>query len=401
MALYSKNREREREIMSSSEEAASKARSRKEREDALFDFMSQWPSLLSAIHSLEKHLQRRSLRGSYEVAKEVGLLFRRVIGMCAFPSVRKAMSAIRILGRKLLAASPHELVIGNVTRRVLKVIRDVMDEKYMTTDDISAENVSLNTLLSYSPRDAGAASKEDEEDDEVRTAFRKIRADIIQLINDDIVDNLEALHDDIMKEAADYIHSGEVILTYGESETVLKFLTAAKRKRDFEVIVAESSRVSAAHKMANHLAAQNVSTTLMANSAVFAMMARVDKVIVGAHCVMANGGLIGDSGLHALSLAAKHHSVPLVCVAGLYKLCPEFPFDQNTVNNLLSPSQVLSFEELGKMSQDGAQIDVLNPAYDYVPPNLVNLFVTNESGSQPSYMYRLLQELYHRDDHVL
>lgn len=39
--------------------------------------------------------------------------------------------------------------------------------------------------------------------------------------------------------------------------------------------------------------------------------------------------------------------------------------------------------------------------FDYVPPKLVDLFVTNHEGLQPSYVYRLLAEFYHPEDHVL
>lgn len=44
---------------------------------------------------------------------------------------------------------------------------------------------------------------------------------------------------------------------------------------------------------------------------------------------------------------------------------------------------------------------VLNPAYDYIPPNLVDLYITNMGGLQPSYIYRLLAEYYHRDDLII
>jgi len=37
---------------------------------------------------------------------------------------------------------------------------------------------------------------------------------------------------------------------------------------------------------------------------------------------------------------------------------------------------------------------------DYVPPELVDLYVTNIGGFQPSYIYRLLNEFYHPDDLV-
>lgn len=40
-------------------------------------------------------------------------------------------------------------------------------------------------------------------------------------------------------------------------------------------------------------------------------MARVNKVIIGTHSVMANGGLKAICGTHTLALAAKHYSVPV------------------------------------------------------------------------------------------
>ena len=42
-----------------------------------------------------------------------------------------------------------------------------------------------------------------------------------------------------------------------------------------------------------------------------------------------------------------------------------------------------------------------NPAYDLVPPELIALLVTNIGPNHPSYIYRLLAEYYHQDDHNL
>jgi translation initiation factor eIF-2B subunit beta len=91
------------------------------------------------------------------------------------------------------------------------------------------------------------------------------------------------------------------------------------------VIVAETAPGGEGQQMAVALAEAGISTTLIADAAVFAMMARVNKVIVGAHGVMANGGLIAAAGSHLLALAAQHFSVPVVACAGLYKLTPLFP----------------------------------------------------------------------------
>jgi hypothetical protein len=43
-------------------------------------------------------------------------------------------------------------------------------------------------------------------------------------------------------------------------------------------------------------------------------------------------------------------------------------------------------------------VDVLNPYYDYISPDLVSLFITNVGGHPPSYIYRLVIEGYNAED---
>ena len=143
------------------------------------------------------------------------------------------------------------------------------------------------------------------------------------------------------------------------------------------------------------LAEAGISTTLIADAAVFAMMARVNKVIVGAHGVMANGGLVATAGCHLLALAAQNASVPLVVCAGLYKLTPLFPSGPHSFNMLLSPHPMLAYTD------NLSGVHTPNPAYDYVPPELVSLLITNSGPSHASYIYRLLAEYYHQEDHEL
>ncbi len=51
----------------------------------------------------------------------------------------------------------------------------------------------------------------------------------------------------------------------------------------------------------------------------------VPQVIVGAHAVLANGGVIAPCGIHMVALAAKQFSIPFVVLVGLHKLSPLFP----------------------------------------------------------------------------
>ena len=53
----------------------------------------------------------------------------------------------------------------------------------------------------------------------------------------------------------------------------------------------------------------------------------VRQVLVGAHALLANGGVMTGVGCHLTALAAKRHAVPFVVLVGLHKLSPLFPHD--------------------------------------------------------------------------
>ncbi|KAG5539196.1 hypothetical protein RHGRI_019677 [Rhododendron griersonianum] len=200
----------------------------------------------------------------------------------------------------------------------------------------------------------------------------------------------------------------EVILTLGNSRTVMEFLCAAKeKKRSFRVFVAEGAPRYQGHVLAKELVARGLQTTVITDSAIFAMISRVNMVIVGAHAVMANGGVIAPIGLNMVALAAKRHAVPFVVLAGIHKLCPLYPHNPEVLlNELKSPSDLLDFGEFSDCMDFGSGagshlLHVVNPAFDYVPPKLVNLFITDTGGHNPSYMYRLIADYYSAVDLVV
>ena len=51
------------------------------------------------------------------------------------------------------------------------------------------------------------------------------------------------------------------------------------------------------------------------------MRFQIDIVLIGAHAVMANGGIIAPLGSHTVALAAQKHGVSVVVLAGLHKVC--------------------------------------------------------------------------------
>ena len=39
------------------------------------------------------------------------------------------------------------------------------------------------------------------------------------------------------------------------------------------------------------------------------------------------------------------------------------------------------------------------PAYDYVPPDLITIYITNHGSQNPKNIYRLFSELYSQEDY--
>jgi Initiation factor 2 subunit family len=83
-----------------------------------------------------------------------------------------------------------------------------------------------------------------------------------------------------------------------------------------QVIVAEGAPGLQGATAARRLAAAGIAALIIPDASVFALMARVNKVLVGARAVLATGGILAQSGTRLVALAAKHHRVPFVVVTG-------------------------------------------------------------------------------------
>lgn len=347
------------------------------------------------IEAFKQRLNRGSYEGSLIVAQQTIQILMRIVSHTKWANARELLRTVSTEGRKLMAVQPSESVVGNMVRRVLKIIREeyhASDEKHMDEKDTQE---SLHKLLL-------ADETEDDYSQPKPNMISRVQQSIQELLSE-----LETSSDSIAAQAPEHIHASEIIMTAGHSRTVEAFLlrAAKKDKREqpkgplkFHVIVAECAPFYSGHELAVRLAEAGIETTVITDSAIFAMMSRCNKVIVGTHSVMADGGLKALSGIHSLALAAKHHSVPLIVCTSLYKLCPLYQYscDQDTFNKFVNPKDVLAYEDGQEMSTT-----IVNPVFDYIPPHLVTLYVTNIGGHAPSYVYRLLGELYHPSDYEL
>lgn len=126
--------------------------------------------------------------------------------------------------------------------------------------------------------------------------------------------------------------------------------------------------------MAERLSNKHVNVVVIPDSVIFAMMSRVNKVIIGTNGILANGGLRATSGAYTVALAAKHYSVPVLVLAPMIKFSPVHlcSYELEAFNTLGCAESVL---EHGSIAAQNTKI--YNPIYDYVPPELVTAFISN------------------------
>ena len=222
-------------------------------------------------------------------------------------------------------------------------------------------------------------------------AAKDLRAEVVEGILE-ILEELKQVDEQIAGYALEHIHSNEIILTHTSSETIQKFLLKAATKRKFTVLFAEtfpndseatadvltgekgaSASGSGSERFQKTLTSAGVTVILVPDSAVFAVMSRVNKVILDTHVVMGNGGLVALAGAKQIAQTAKLHRTPVVVLSGVFKLSPVYPFDINVFLEDGDPSKIFDSHD-----KDLAEkVEVSNPLFDYVPANLIHIYITN------------------------
>lgn len=382
--------------------------------------------------------------------KTVNLLRHLIGSSTVWKTPAELLALLRQLGREVQAAAgPNDPSIANVVRRIMAAVREeaareaqeeaaaanatsttvtttsttpgdtgrlslqtmlwALPQHVRSTSTTSKSNVRLAGMSSATRSDVqrqeSLASEAElhERHQEFPESYYAARPNLKQAVLEaiqEIITDLEDLHRNINEQVVHHIHAGEIILTCGDSQTVESFLKAAAAKNTFQVIVCGSNNINNnSTSMAARLAAAGIDTTVTEVAAVFAIMPRVHKVVLPAHAVLANGGLVAAAGCNLAALAAHHLSVPVVAVTGAYKLCPMYPHEgQDTLQDLQSPNAMLGSSMDDANDEMDDHVERVHPRHDYIEPKHVNLYITNVGSFQPSFIYRLLAENYHSDD---
>lgn len=394
--------------------------------------MSTKGDINTQIQLFLAQLKRRQISGSKDVALATANLLIRFISSRRWTSTDAMIVQLRLLGTRLIDAQPYELTCGNVVRRVLKNIRTINETlQPNVTDEEEDASASMFGLLSVtnetnqedgatpstanSAGSAGAGSASPDfvnssanEDgltpsgyfvsEEVRTKARDLRNAVIDEIQG-LIDEIQ--NDDVLfKASIEMINDGDTLLMpCPSSKTLTELLLKAAAKRNFSVIITEGypNSVVQARDMVEKLRAAGLNATLVPDAAVFAVMAKVSKVLISARAVLANGGCIAASGVAMACHAAKQFTKPVLSIAGSYKLSPIYPFDVESLIEVGNSGKVVDFKDDELVDR----LEVINPLYDYIAPDLVDIVISTDGGASPNFMYRLILDNYSDLDRVL
>jgi ribose 1,5-bisphosphate isomerase len=184
------------------------------------------------------------------------------------------------------------------------------------------------------------------------------------------------------------ISRGDVILTHCNSDCALAIIkTAFKQGKRIKAFVTESRPMRQGLISARELSKAGIPTTLIVDSAVRHFIRDIDKVIVGADSIAANGAVINKIGTSQVALIAHEARVPFFVAAESYKFHPGTLVGQLVEIEEREPSEIVDPRRFPR-------VKIRNPVFDITPPEYVDLIVTERGIIPPSAAYTVIQDLF-------
>jgi len=167
--------------------------------------------------------------------------------------------------------------------------------------------------------------------------------------------------------------------------TALGVIRATKESgKNIKVIATETRPVQQGSRLtAFELKHDGFDVSLIPDTAVGYTMANglVDKVIVGADRIVKTGHVFNKIGTYQVATMAKQHGIPFYVAAPLSTIDMETKAE-DVIIEMRKGSEVTGIGDK-KTAPDG--INVINPAFDMTPPELISGIITEKGVAKPPY----------------
>ncbi len=190
------------------------------------------------------------------------------------------------------------------------------------------------------------------------------------------------------------LQNGDRVLTHCNSSAALSVIIEAwRRGKDLEVYATETRPKFQGHITVTKLSEAGLTVTLVPDSSVRYLMKKLDKVVVGADTVTANGAVINKIGTSQIALAAKEHNVNFFVAAESIKFSPHTVIGELVKIEERSPLEVVPQDYLDR----NPGIVIRNPAFDVTPPEYIDAIITELGVIPPQASIMILVEEYRRE----
>ena len=215
----------------------------------------------------------------------------------------------------------------------------------------------------------------------------------VSQIKDDVIDAAKQMADDDIKtnmamgkNGSELFEDNDTIMTHCNAGalatvaygTALGVIRATKDSgKNIKVIATETRPVQQGSRLtAFELKHDGIDVSLIPDTAVGYSMANglVDKVIVGADRILRTGHVYNKIGTYQVATMAKQHGIPFYVAAPL----STFDLKSNPEDVIIEQRNASEVTGIGdkKTAPDG--INVINPAFDMTPPELISGIITEK-----------------------
>ncbi len=221
--------------------------------------------------------------------------------------------------------------------------------------------------------------------DQIRTSVIETAK---QMAEDDIQINMS-----IGKNGSDLFDDNDTIMTHCNAGalatvgygTALGVIRATKESgKNIKVIATETRPVQQGSRLtAFELKHDNIDVSLIPDTAVGYTMANglVNGVVVGADRILQTGHVFNKIGTYQVATMAKQHNIPFYVAAPL----STFDLESRPDDVIIEQRKASEVTGIGDKRTAPDGIDVINPAFDMTPPELISGIITENGIAKPPF----------------
>jgi ribose 1,5-bisphosphate isomerase len=307
--------------------------------------------LSTEVERIARDIESMRIRGAGRIAVAAAKALSIVAKASRETNRDKFVENILHAARRLIATRPTAVSLPNSVRFVVKKLREGVRANY-SLEELRNHVVEASTLF---------------------------------------IENAEQAVARISEYGSKMVDDGDTLMTHCNSASALEIIKAAYRQgKKISVYATETRPLFQGHLTSRILRKEGIHVSLICDNAIRHFINTIDKVVVGADAIAANGALVNKIGTSLVALAAKEASIPFIVGAETIKFSPETIIGELVKIEERPKAEVISAEELREIGN----VEVRNPAFDITPPEYIDMIVTEKGVIPPQGAIQILAEEY-------